>query len=326
MTRFESVPYRYVWDWPPGCKEYHGDHKQGLDAVTGAVTDAFEWTSHAYQDAQSFVVTGVVTIFPFVPRSVAEIALKSALVAAGIPPSIPNLNQMLTEGCDYVAGQMVNQLAQQAPGGELAQLGEEELRKKTRDALVKAAKKIREPGADSEYCVGKDYRPFLKITVQNIGTQTCTDVEIKLSMSYDSNALNSTDFSVPNQPGLEHFLSLPVKGLLLRPFERFHIDRIDPGQPVTIPVDIFSHWNRDAIPIDTTVVSDTRDFPHWCAFYRYGEFSFTVDGGRTLDYETSWGAGPNGYRNFERFVDDGLGFSFKSPKRAWMDQPFVWSG
>jgi hypothetical protein len=331
MTRFESVPYRYVDEWPPGCEHYRGGGQQTpWGWAAGAVKDAFDWTSQAYDDAQNYVVTGVVTIFPFVPRSVAKTALQAALASAGIPPSIPNLNQMLTHGSDYLAGQMVDQLAAEVPAGsELAQLGKEELRKriqeKARDAIMETARNIREPGADSKYCVGKEYPPFLKITVQNASTQTCTDVEIKLSMSFDSAALGYTDFSVSNQPGLPSYYLLPLHGPLLRPFEPFHINRIDPGQSLTIPVDIFSHWNVDAVPYDTSTGTGLtgKDVSHWRGFYKFGQFSFTVDGGRTVKYRAM---SENGRHLEEQFVDDGVGFSFKSPKRAWMDEPFAVAG
>ena len=318
MTRFESVPYRYVDEWPPGCKHYQGagSQKTPWGWAAGAVKDAFDWTSQAYADAKNYVVTGVVTIFPFVPRSVAQIALEAALAAAGIPPNIPNLNQMLTNGSDYLAGQMADQLAAQVPAGsELAQLGKEELRKKiqekARDALIESAREIREPGADSDYCVGKEYPPFLKITVQNTGTQTYLDVEIRVDY---------TDGSVPYQPELEPWLFEPLQERLLHSFQPLHINQIDPGQSLTIPVDIFSHWDINAVPQDKRVSYSTKDIGHWMALYRYSQFSFTVAGGRTLKYRAM---SENGRHLEEQIVDDGMGFSFKSPKRAWMDEPFV---
>jgi len=319
MTGFESVPYRYVDEWPPGCEHYQGAGSQQTPWgwAAGAVKDAFDWTSQAYQDAKNYVVTGVVNIFPFVPRWAAEAALDAALASAGIPPSIPNFNQMLTEGSDYLAGQLADKLAEQVPAGsELERLGREELRKKARDAILDAAQKIHEPGADSKYCVGKEYPPFLKITVQNAGTQTCADVEIKLSY---------TDFSVSNQPGLPSYFLLPFYGPLLRPFEPFHIDRIDPGQSLTIPVDIFSRMNIDAVPYDRSTGTGLtgKDISHWRGFYKFGQFSFTVAGGRTLKYRAM---SENGRHLEEQFVDDGTGFSFKSPKRAWMDEPFAVTG
>jgi hypothetical protein len=321
MTRFESVPYRYVDEWPPGCEYYKGagSQKTPWGWAAGAVKDAFDWTSQAYEDAQNYLVTGVVTIFPFVPRDAAKWALKAALTSAGIPPSIPNLNQMLTNGSDYLASQMANELADQVPAGsELAQLGKEELRKriqeKTADAIRETAGQIKEPGADSKYCVGKEYPPILKITVQNVGAQTCTDVEIKLGY---------TDFSVPSQPGLQSWLLLPLREGILRSFPPLQINQIDPGQALTIPVDIFSHMNVAAVPQDKSVSYGTQDIGHWMALYRYSQFSFTVAGGRTLKYRAM---SENGRHLEEQFVDDGTGFSFTSPNRAWIDEPFAVAG
>jgi len=59
------------------------------------------------------------------------------------------------------------------------------------------------------------------------------------------------------------------------------------------------------------------------ALYRYSQFSFNVAVGRTLKYRAM---SENGRHLEEQFVDDGTGFSFKSPNRAWMDEPFVVAG
>ena len=319
MTRFESVPYRYEDHWPSGCEPYKGAGNQQTPWgwAAGAVGDAFDWTSEAYQDAQNFVVQGVVTIFPFVPPEVAKFALQAALTSCGIPPSIPNLDQMMSSGADYLASQMVDQLAAQVPAGsELAQLGKEELRKKlqqeTRDSILATAKKIREARASkSKYCIGMEYPPVLKITIRNDSPQTYQDFQIRLEVD---------DVSVPNQPGVQAYLLKPLDDYLLRPFSPLGIDRLDPGESITIPVDLFSHSNYKAVPEDPTTSYSEKDVYHWMSLYRLAHFSFTVSGGRTIKYRALKENGPH---SEEQFVEDGMGFFFKSPKRPWMDDPFV---
>src|SRR5207247_7379059 len=116
-----------------------------------------------------------------------------------------------------------------------------------------------EPADDNAYCVGKEYPAFLKITVQNTGTQTYLDVEIRVDY---------TDGSVPYQPGLEPWLLEPLRERLLHSFQSLHINQIDPGQSLTIPVDIFSHWDINAVPQDKRVSYSTKDIGHWMALYR----------------------------------------------------------
>jgi hypothetical protein len=308
LTRFEFVPYRYFDQWPSGCEVYKGEgsNETPWGWAAGAVGDAFDWTSQAYKDAKNSVVTGVVTVFPFVPREVAAVALDAALASCGIPPSIPNLNQLMTNGADYLAGQMTDELASQVPAGSaLAQLGKEELRRRvrqqTREALVKSAKQIRDSIASkSKYCRSMEYPPYLKITVRNSGDATYRDMKVELSYE---------DMAIP--PGGQEYL--------LRGFDDFVIDELGPGETLTIPVDIFSHMNVNSVPEDKTTSYSEKDIGHWMGLYGKTPFRFTVRGGQTLKYTA---ASENGAHRQETYVSDGTGFHYQTPRRTWMTNAF----
>jgi hypothetical protein len=310
LTRFELVPYRYVDHWPSGCEVYKGEgsNETPWGWAGGAVTDAFDWTSEAYKDAKNSVVSGVVTIFPFVPRDAAAIALDIALASCGIPPSVPNLNQLMTSGSDYLAGQMTDELAKQVPAGSaLAQLGKEELRRRvrqqTRQALEKSAKEIRDSIASkSKYCRSMEFPPFLKITVQNPGPAAYRDIRIDLSYE---------DMDTP--PG--------GRELLLRGFgDDFVIDELAPGETVTIPVDIFSHMNVNAVPEDKSTSYTEKKVGYWMALYGRTPFRFTVRGGQTFKYRAH---SENGKPFQVKYVPDGTGFHYKTPRRTWMKEAFA---
>jgi hypothetical protein len=309
LTAFELVPYRYVDQWPSGCEVYRGAgyNETPWGWAAGAVGDAFDWTSEAYKDAKNSVVTGVVTVFPFVPRQVAAIALDAALASCGIPPNVPNFDQLMTNGSDYLAGQMTDELANQVPAGSaLAQLGKEELRRRirqqTRAALEKTAKQIRDNIASkSKYCRSMEFPPFLKITVENPGPATSRD--IKIHLSYE-------DMAPP--PGGQE--------LLLRGFsDDFVIDELAPGETVTIPVDIFSHMSVQAVPEDKSTSYSEKDIAHWMRLYRVTPFRFTVRGGQTIKYRADSEKG----KPFQvTYVSDGTGFQYKTPRRTWMEDAF----
>jgi hypothetical protein len=309
LTRFESVPYKYVAQWPSGCEPYQGagHNKYGWGWVSGTVTNAFDWTSQAYEDAKNYVVTGVITVFPFVPREAAEIALDAALASCGIPPSIPNLDQLMNSGADYLASQMVDELANQVPAGSaLEQFGKDELRRRiqqqTKEVLVQNAKKIREALAQkSKYCMEMEYPPYLNLTIQNVGSQPVENFEIRAGIA---------DLEVQKEF---------YQGLL-NPFDPIKIDRLDPGESQTIPIDIFSHMNVNAVLEDKTTSYSEKDIGHWMQLYRKALFSFSVTGGRTIKYKAM---SEGGSHLQEEVVNDGTGISFKSQKRTWMDDPFV---
>jgi hypothetical protein len=306
LIRFELEPYKYVDEWPSGCEPYHGQgEKTGWSWATGAVKDAFDWTSTAYSDMQNYVVTGVVTVLPFVPPETAKTALQVALTSAGIPPSVPNLDQLMTNGADYLAGQMVDEFANQVPAGsELAQLGKEELRKQlrqqTRDTILQNAQKMRKALASkSKYCTDFESPPFLKLTVQNQSSAPYQNIQIKL------------DFVEMN---------IPRDDYVLVPFKPILIDRLDPAESLTIPVDIFSHMNVRAVPEDKSTSYTEKDSYHWMQLYRQAEFRFVVSGAQSIKYRAK---SENGFHLEEVLLNDGSGFFYKTPRRSWMSDPFV---
>jgi hypothetical protein len=121
---------------------------------------------------------------------------------------------------------------------------------------------------------------------------------------------------------LDHWLTLPRENYLLVPFKPMRVAQISPQQSLTIPVDIFSHMNIGAVPRDRTLSYSTKDYGHWKTYLQYSQFCFTVDGGRTLRYRAK---SEGGHHLEDHFIDDGMGFSWKSPKRQWLDEPFEWS-
>jgi PAN domain len=333
LTRFEFVPYRYEDEWPAGCEHDPGPHKSGWGWVKGTVTDAFDWTSQAYADLKGYAVTGIVTVLP-VPRQAAEVALDAALASAGIPPSIPNIDQMMSGGADYLASQMADQLAEQVPAGDaLAQLPKEELRKKvqqkTSQAIRDTAQHVRAAlAAKSKYCIGMEYPPMVKLTIQNVGSESYQNVKIKFGCrDWDQ---PGEDPRYPTSAPKWEYLSLdrPEACVFLKG-ESLTVNRIDPGESQTIPVDIFSQrnpWAKVEDPHQNVAghpdipVFVKAGIPEWVTSYSVTPFRFTVSGGqgfKYLAYEENGGHGE------EILLNDGTGFSYETPKRGWYSDAFV---
>jgi hypothetical protein len=299
LTRFEFVPYRVDHRWPAGCEVFKGGNQQNpWEWLSGAALDLFDWASEAYSDMKGFVVQGVVTFLPFVPPEVAAIALDAALAAAGIPPSIPNLDQLMTQGADYLANQMADQLAAQVPAGNLAvaagtEAARQYARDKARDALVANAKKARDQLAkNTKYCISRTYDPFFKITLRNVGPDTVRNLGVGVK---------------PSAP-------------LFRPGLGFRIDQLNPGESITVPVEFLSKWDRNAVPQNPKSQIDEKTSGNWWALYHKTPMTFTFSGGHTIYYSAmEKGESPI---SGPYVIKDGTGFRFTSPKRVWFDQPY----
>lgn len=89
-----------------------------VDWATGGIADAFDWVSERYDDLKQIAVDVVMkyTFFgaqcEFIAgaidddktgycRTIADAAVSSGMVALGIPPSIPNYNELIDKGIDH---------------------------------------------------------------------------------------------------------------------------------------------------------------------------------------------------------------------------------
>jgi len=135
------------WDAPVAC----------LEAGFSALEDALAWVAEAYADAKAFAVNlAVSTLGPFIPDSLCDdsclktavtAGVDTALLAAGIPPSIPNLDQLMNQGIDYLAEQAVAQLPPAAV--EAAKLAGKDPKDLVKDAIKQGIVEMQKAYADS---------------------------------------------------------------------------------------------------------------------------------------------------------------------------------
>jgi hypothetical protein len=302
LTAIGFSPRREDSHWPSGCEVFTGGGYQAdpLEWIAGGFVDAFDFASEAYADLKGYVIDGVLTFLPFMPRVVVASALDAALMAAGIPPSLPNLDQLMTQGADYLASQMADELAAQVPAGsELAQLGKEELRRRMQEeakkALVQNARKAREAlEASTEYCTTMVYEPFFKVTLRNEGTAPVQDVYVSV---------------LPSAP-------------LFRPgCCGFTIHRIEAGESLTIPVEFLSKWDRYAVPQNPKSQIDERTLHNWYALYYQSPMSWRIGCCRTVQYYAMEEGGTPIHPSIT--INDGMGFAYETPQRVWLEEAWV---
>ena len=136
-----SAPYglKYTTDqskaWPgskplpPGYPICQPDPEEPdlFETVIGWVEEGINWASAAWQDLKQFAIDVVLEFTPMglqcqaledagvIPKggcgAAFSIALDAALASMGIPPDIPNFDQLMEQGIEYVAVQAAAQMA-----------------------------------------------------------------------------------------------------------------------------------------------------------------------------------------------------------------------
>lgn len=211
MTALEFKPFHQVARWPPGCKtweeKYGKKDRNILEKVGKFFSGAWDWTGKSYQWMKNRVIDISATLtFNIVPDGTLEFALNSALVSAGIPPDIPNLDEMMRDGADGLARDVAKTAVAQVPTADLATnvgnlavditietaagMAEEELRerleeeveKRTRQAVLQAADELEQQLKSSgkgALCDPAYFHGVYKVTVKNTGDEDYTGLRIR---------------------------------------------------------------------------------------------------------------------------------------------------
>ena len=214
LVKLEVEPFQSVERWPQGCKtweETYGEKKNIFEQIGDFLSGAWNWASDAYQWAKDQVIelASILTL-DLIPKEVFVYALDAAMASMGIPPDIPNLDQLMKEGVDGLAKEMAKAAMTQIPAADLATsvgnlagdltveaaaaMTEEELRarlqqeieKRSHDAILAAAEEMQRQLATSgegKLCEGKYFHSVFKVTVVNAGNKDEPNVEITASAS-----------------------------------------------------------------------------------------------------------------------------------------------
>ena len=214
LVKLEFEPFKSVERWPPGCKtweETYGEEKTIFEEIGDFFSGVWNWASDAYQWAKDQVIelASILTL-DLIPKEVFVFALDAAMASMGIPPDIPNLDQLMKEGVDGLAKEMAKAAMTQIPaadlaasvgnlaadvsleaaanmtGAELRKRLEQEIEKRSHDAILAAANEMQRQLAESgegKLCEGKSFHPVFKVTVVNKGNKDEPNVEINASAS-----------------------------------------------------------------------------------------------------------------------------------------------
>jgi hypothetical protein len=293
VVKFVWVPYKYTAHWPPGCTPI-GEEKSDLEVVISTVSGAWDWLSTAYADAKGFVVDTVVSAVGLtgvdIPKEWVATALDGALMAAGVPPNIPNLDKLMSDGAGFLADEMLNQLP--VPEG-VTNLAMEELKAKLREkakaAILSAAQKAKAAaqGGDGQSCKGLREYEYIKVTLRNTGSTVQKNV--KVEMFDTAGAFKGLGFTLPI---------------------------INPGEDIVVPRYLYSPQHLNLPNINTSQLVSENTSASWTAWnqiYFHKSFKFEV---RVLGQNCAAG-------NCTDFASD----EYETPSREWgkeNSKAFTW--
>lgn len=145
VTETTMIPVGFSWlTYPAGHAFCEPEEEANfLDSIVSWVVDAVNWVSEAYNDLKSEVVDLVGSLVPSPPnpcdKACLAIVLDGLLIAAGIPPSIPNFDQFMDQGLDYLATEAIEQAGVPGP---LQELAKEEFKKGMKAGLIEMQKSL----------------------------------------------------------------------------------------------------------------------------------------------------------------------------------------
>jgi hypothetical protein len=113
-----------------------------LEAVVNFVVDTVNWVANTYQKLKDEVID---MVSQFVPAALCDknclgTLLDAGLMALGIPPSLPNFDQLMDQGLDYLASAAVEQIGvpkalQDMAAGPAKDLAIEQFKKTTEEQI-----------------------------------------------------------------------------------------------------------------------------------------------------------------------------------------------
>ena len=246
------------------CPPTEDEGKAWYEYVGEALSDTWNWLSEAYKSVKGAVISAVGYFIPdyLCDDSCVGGILDAALVSMGIPPDIPNLDQLMNEGLDYLAEQAmaeigipdeVKNLTGAYAGMALAEAEAKfkaEAQAKIKDGLKEGAKQIALSYAKSDTWLPKgvpvrpdDYLPA-NVTVKVTrkpgepgGDDGCT-LTVSSYLKYDQSKLDNPP------PGYEKFLKERNSFTEYDLYQslKVPVPALAPGQSVTIPI-AFTTWN-----------------------------------------------------------------------------------
>ena len=262
-----------------------------FSSLTGFLADVANWVSETYADVKSDLVEFVANNFPAIPedwrdelQAALTYGLDYGLASVGIPPSLPNFDELSNMGADYIAATALEQAG--IPANEIIQdtaiQAAEDLSNRVEQSITQQANSGQTPNPMNWNFVKPYhrfiYRPaFIQFEIENTSTEETPpgvlSGKVFRQLTHEDLA-NAYLQEISSAYGGLYFE-------LYRPVSEVHIPRLLPGQRLRIPI-FLKEYSGQAYPWPNGVGSYPRVEPnHFLKMYNnFGEltkFSFRID-------------------------------------------------
>lgn len=182
------------------------------ERIIAFASDLWNWMVDSYANIKNKVIDIAANAFPVVPRDVFVYALDAALASCGLPPNLPNLDELMEQGADYLAGEIVAQVGPPVAGD----LAKEKLKGAILQGANAAKKKVGSSGPSVPCSYTVDF-PVVIAKIKYTGTKPIAYARIALSDV--KNGTFSTDSVTLSkwQPGATLPLAFPLKPNMFAP-------------------------------------------------------------------------------------------------------------
>ena len=312
---YPGLPIRTKIDFTPQ-PENKSWWEEAWDAISDFFSDLVDftaklvnWVSKAYADLKAGVVNIAVSALPETWQGPMRKALTAmvdyGLASIGIPPTLPNFDQLATMGKDYLATVAMEQAG--IPAGSLLEYGVEEYAEKISENLSESANSASPNPMNWNFIKLDDdylYRPAY-ITIELYNPYNEATPPDKLSLLVDKFMdMSKNGFD----PSITRLYALYGSSYicLFKPVYGMQIPSLAPGQHLSVPI-ILEPYVGIPLPGSSSPVS-TEGFHHM-----YGQKDFNFSLNITYDLPSvSVTASKQGYTEeaIYSYTSQGSSFSF----------------
>lgn len=250
-------------------------------SLVSFLEDIANWVSQAYDDVKSGLVEFVANQMPLIPdqwrdelQQALTYGLDYGLASVGIPPSLPNFDELSNMGADYLASTALEQAG--IPANELTTDAVKDLSKGVSDQMSKSANSGNTPNPMNWNFVRQYpaalYRPaFMELEITNPHNYVTAAGTLNGRISRQ---LSSAELGEPAKMWMYSAYGSSLYFELYRPVVNVTIPRLLPHQSLKVPV-FFQEYTGAAFPFHPLKVS-TVDFLRMYNFFDPFKFSFSV--------------------------------------------------
>jgi hypothetical protein len=270
-----------------------------LEAIIEFVVDSVNWVSQAYASLKSTVVDFVGQFVPseLCGKTCLSMILDAGLAAVGIPPNVPNFDQLMDQGVEYLASQAVEQVGVPEAVTQLGPLAEEqwkdELQQQFQQAIEQGvhAAQVATSNSVSWLPDGVPFEPDPESNLQppllliRVIRDPAVPAEADTcSASSDPGKANLAVLSNVTQPGLTSQMEgfnnshpgpdlQPAQWTYLYEAKSIPLPNLLPGETVTIPILLRPQFTWGA---GSGIISLSDQATAWSAMYSGGQAQISV--------------------------------------------------